>query len=437
VSVVEINLDEKALAELVRRAVERELQPGSSLPENDEDLVKSGAVDSMGWVGILTGLEEATGIRNLGSPWPEGRPQTVTALAETLRAALAKETPEAKAAVIARGESTSTGPISITGWAFALGTKRLDASQIEAECGVAAGTIRERAGIHSVCRAADTEDEVALGKRAAGLALRVAGLGADELDLLVCTSTTFLELPSLAASLHSRLLLNETCAVLDVGGACVGLLNALAAARAFLAGGDCKAALVVASEVHSRRFAFSKVRGEFRGLFGDGACAFVLQASGEAEGRGAGFRLGEFASGCFGSMSSALRVAVRPVGELEVAFDGEALGKGAVVTLNEVVTKLEGLSGVARAEVSAFAFHEPNPRLAAILARTTNVPPAKFTQTAETTGNLGSVTCGVNLCTALTRLQSGRAGGRGVVFVAAVGPGVLWGGTYVLSGATF
>jgi 3-oxoacyl-[acyl-carrier-protein] synthase III len=433
---VEINPDEKTLVELVRKAVAKELQPGSPVPENDEDLLKSGAVDSMGWVGVLAGLEEATGIRNLGSPWPEGRPQTVTALAEALRAAHAKQTPEAKAAVGARGESASTGPISITGWAFALGTKTLDAAQIEAECGVAAGTIRERAGIRSACRADESEDEVILGKRAADSALEAAKLEPEDLDLLVCTSTTFLELPSLAASMHSRLLLDETCAVLDVGGACVGLLNALAAARAFLAGGDREAALVVASEIHSRRFAFSKVRGEFRGLFGDGACAFVLQASGEVEPHGGGFRLGEFVSGCFGSMSSALRVAIPPGRELEVAFDGEALGKGAVTTLNEVVTKLEGLSGVGREDVSAFAFHEPNPRLAAILARTMNVPLEKFTQSAETTGNLGSATCGVNLCTALSRLRDNQAGGRRVVFVAAVGPGVLWGGTYVLSGAT-
>ena len=433
---MEINLDKEALAELVRNAVERELQPGSSLPENDEDLVKSGAVDSMGWVGILTGLEEATGVRNLGSPWPEGRPQTVTALAETLRAALAKERPETKPAVGARGESWRTGPISITGWAFALGTNKLDAAQIEAECGVTAGTIRERAGIRSVCRATDGEDEVALGKRASDSALQAANLDPADLNLLVCTSTTFLELPSLAASLHSRLLLNETCAVLDVGGACVGLLNALATGKAFLSGGNCKAALVVASEVHSRRLASSKVRGEFRGLFGDGACAFVLQATGEAEQRGAGFKLGEFVSGCFGSMSSALHVAIQPLGELEVAFDGEALGKGAVITLNEVVTKLEGMSGVGRAEVFAFAFHEPNPRLAAILARTMKVPLEKFTQTAETTGNLGSATCGVNLCTALDRLRANPAGGRSVVCVAAVGPGILWGGSCVVSRAT-
>lgn len=429
------NPDERNLAELVRKIVARELRPGLRVPEIDEDLVKSEAIDSMGWVGILTGLEEATGIRNFGSSWPEGKPQSIASLAEALRAAAATRRPEPAALLDRSAAKATPHDVSIVGWGCALGSRPFEAGQIEAESSLATGTISERAGIRSVCRAAAGQNEVTLAQEAANAALEVAGLDAADLDLLVCTSTTFLELPSLAAAFHSRMLLEGKCAVLDVGGACVGLLNALAAAQALLLKQGRKAALVIASEVHSRRLAASQAPGEFRGLFGDGACAFILQASEGNPNEGAPYRLGEFVSGCSGSMASSLRLAVQPNGELGVVFNGEALAKGAVVTLNQVIANLEDLSGVARSEVEGFAFHEPNPRLGATLAQRANVPLEKFARTAETTGNLGSVTCGVNLCTALARLRERREGhGRKVIFVAAVGPGILWSGTYIESG---
>src|SRR2546426_5098587 len=43
----------------------------------------------------------------------------------------------------------------------------------------------------------------------------------------VTTSETHHDYPSLSAQLHSRLLVRENCGALDVGGACLGLLNAL------------------------------------------------------------------------------------------------------------------------------------------------------------------------------------------------------------------
>lgn len=425
---------EEDIVNLVRKVVAKELPPGAALPEFETDLIKSGDIDSMGWVGILSGLENSMGVRNIAAPWPQDRPQSMASLVEAVGEAVAKgrEVPEpsgrqSKAAANAR-------KISIAGWGCALGSVQLEAAQIEKEFGLPPGTIRDRAGIRSVCRVGEDENELSMAQKAASSALETAQLEAADLDLLVCTSTTCLELPSLGAALHSRLLLEGACVVMDVGGACVGLVNALAAAKALMAEGGRRAALVVASEVHSRRFASSNVPGEFRGLFGDGACAFILQAGEGSRYEGAGLRLGEFVSGCSGSMASSLRAAVQPGGVLEVVFSGEALAKGAVAALREVIGKLEELSGVARAEVECFACHEPNPRLAAILAQTVGVPLERFTQTAETSGNLGAATCGANLCTALTRIRKTRQeDGRHVIFLAAVGPGVLSGGTYIVS----
>ncbi len=417
--------DEPRALELVRRLVLRELQRGAPFPNDDEDLVKAGAIDSMGWVGILSGIEEATGIRNFGASWPEGRAQSVHALVDAVRDDLVKSQSHIRGQDLP-GETTAGRSISVAGWGYSLASLRVDAASIERECGLIVGTILERAGIQSVSRAAANETEISLGVKAAELALAKAGVEPDAVDVLVATSTTSLGFPSFAALLHSRLLLRESCAALDVGGACVGLIHALAAAKGSLYEGRRRLALIVASEVNSRALARPGVPGEFRGLFGDGACAFVLTRSADIGGQG--FRVGEFVSGCSGAFSSALGVMLGEKGELEVTFKGEQLASAAVATLNQVVGSLEDLSATPRSAVDLFAFHEPNPRLTEIFAQRAGIPLEKIARVAHTSGNLGSATCGVNLCTALTRCDGTSSR---TIFVAAVGPGLLWAGTYL------
>jgi 3-oxoacyl-[acyl-carrier-protein] synthase III len=422
--------DEDALLELVRECVGRELISGSPTPERNADLVKSGLLDSMGWVGVLSALEKALGVRNFANAWPEGKAQSIAALVQLAREAVAVAEP-APSSLGAHQLSNASGRIYISGWGSALGCLTVPAEQIEAQYGLPAGTVSERAGIASVSRASETEDEISLGQAAANRALGIADLDPGGLDLIVGISTTFLELPSFAAALHNRLLLSESCTALDVGGACVALVNGLATAKSFLTNGNCRAALVVASEVHSRRLASATEVGEFCGLFGDGACAFVLRATDDLQPNIPGFRIGEFVSGCNGTMASALRVSLQPNGMVGVSLNGEALGRGAVTTLHEVIGKLESLSGAARSEVEYFSFHEPNPRLVEVLAQRAGLPIERFTRTVEKTGNLGSATCGVNLCTALTRVREANQHNECTIFVAAVGPGVLWSGTYI------
>src|SRR5208282_3925089 len=92
-------------------------------------------------------------------------------------------------------------------------------------------------------------------------------------------SETHRAYPSLSAQLHSRLLARETCAALDVGGACLGLLNGLAVAQGLIVSGQARTILVGTSDVHSRIFRPGRVAGEFGGLFGDGASAFLLRVA--------------------------------------------------------------------------------------------------------------------------------------------------------------
>jgi 3-oxoacyl-[acyl-carrier-protein] synthase-3 len=384
----------------------------------------------MGWVGILSGIEETSGMRNFGASWPADRPQSVQALVEALLEARDSSAKPAESGA-ARAKAGSDTAVSVGGWGFVLGLLRIEAAAIESELGLSPGTLSERAGIHSVTRAGKTESETTLGLEAARRALEMADFAVEAVDAVIVTSATFLGFPSLAALLHTGLLLRESCAAIDVGGACLGLINALATAKGLLMSGQYRTALVIAAEVNSRVLSSRDVPGEFRGLFGDGACAFVLSRN-NGNGVTRGFYVGDFIFGCSGAFASSLRLALRPSSALEVDFKGEQLASAAVSTLQQILNRLAGESGITISEVGCFALHEPNPRLVEILAQRAGISSDRIAHTAVTSGNLGSVTCGVNLCTALTRLAASPGDSRHrAIFVAAVGPGLLWGGTYL------
>lgn len=289
---------ETALA-TARTSVAGKLSP---LPEDDVDLVEIGALDSMAWVDTLIGIESATSIRDFGNPWPENRTKSIRVLAEMIREAQ-QPSPEERPGASASQQAARKQEIATAGWGFALGSLAIDAEQIERDLALPMNKIRHGAGIHSIRRAADTEDELGLGQRAADIALEMAEIAVEKVDYLVATSSTFVGFPSFAASLHSQLLLRETSAALDVGGACAGLIYSLAVANSLLSTTSRQAALVVASEVHSRRLSAPRVPGEFRGLFGDGACALVL-TNGANAARNRKVSLRDFVWGCSGTFAS-------------------------------------------------------------------------------------------------------------------------------------
>jgi 3-oxoacyl-[acyl-carrier-protein] synthase-3 len=290
------------------------------------------------------------------------------------------------------------------------------------------GKLRTRAGIESLAYAADGENELTLAARAARQALRVAGCAVEELDSIVATSETHHVYPSLAARLHADLSARESCSALDVGGACLGLINALAIARSLIVSGQARTVAVVTSDVHSRTLLPGRVSGEFGGLFGDGASAFLLRSI-PRKAEKLAYRLREFLFGCAGQYSGAVTVADSLNGSLDVHFDGEALSRAAINRMEKVLSAIEKLSAIPRAAVGSFATHQPNPRLLSLLAKVARVPPEAFPPIARTAGNLGSSTCGAALHTALLRACSEEI--PRPIFLASLGPGLLFGGTWL------
>jgi 3-oxoacyl-[acyl-carrier-protein] synthase-3 len=307
--------------------------------------------------------------------------------------------------------------------------KTVASEEVDVAFGMPIGKLRHRAGIVSLAHAAG-ETEVKLGSRAAEEALRSASLEASGVDWILATTETHHAFPALAAQIHREIGAREGCGAMDIGGACLGFVHALAVAKAFVESGQAGTVLVVTADVHSRTLTPRRVAGEFGGLFGDGASAFVVRGEAvRAERRS--FLLRDFFFGCASQYQQAIQVSAEPNDRLRVVFDGDALSRAATARLDECIRELERRSGVQRGDVAAFATHQPNPRLVALLAKRAGVAFEKFPLVADTRGNLGSTTCAAALHYALERAPNKPTGAPQPIFLASLGPGLLFGGGWL------
>jgi len=313
---------------------------------------------------------------------------------------------------------------------FLPGSRNVPSEEVDRAFGMPIGKLRKRAGIESLAYASEGESELTLAAKSVQEALRGASCGTQELDWIIATSETHHDYPALAAQLHRRLLARENCGALDVGGACLGLLNAVAVAQSLIGSGAAKTVAVVTADVHSRVLTPGRVVGEFGGLFGDGASAFLLRCEENVQ-DGTGYRLGDFLFGCAGQYAAAIRVAPRQDGGLDLKFDGEAISRAAITRMERVIAALEARSGISRESVGGFATHQPNPRLLTLLAKQCGVSPETFPPICRTSGNLGSSMCGAALHAALQNAAKVESGQRKPIFLVSLGPGLLFGGTWL------
>src|SRR6266849_5013888 len=290
---------------LLEDCLRREAGSSVSIPGDDVDLVEAGILDSMGWVSFLRAVETASGAADLGSYLNERSASFAVLLSALRDSSSIPAAPEHSEFL--RDLAPHSNRVVITASSSAVGSRIIPSEDVDRAFGMPAGKLRGRAGIESLAYAADGENEVTLGARAAQEALHAASCGAQQLDWIIATSETHHDYPSLAAQLHSRLLARENCGALDVGGACLGVINALAVAQSLIGSGQAQSVAVVTADVHSRTLTPDRVAGEFGGLFGDGASAFILRNAANGD-SGEGYLLGEFIFGCAGQYAAAIQV---------------------------------------------------------------------------------------------------------------------------------
>lgn len=169
-------------------------------------------------------------------------------------------------------------PVRIGGTGVFLPETIVSSSALDAELGLADGTVERLTGVRFRHRAdrARGETTSAMGARAVRAALDAAGLGAESLELIVGASAIVEQLiPDTAALIQRQLGLGQsgiTC--MSVHSTCLSFLTGLDVAALQIGAGRVRCAVVVSAEIASVGLDTSDA--STYGLFGDGAAAAVL-----------------------------------------------------------------------------------------------------------------------------------------------------------------
>ncbi len=165
----------------------------------------------------------------------------------------------------------------VIGWGAYLPQQILTNEELARRIDTSDAWIRSRTGIRQRHIAAPGENTSDLALEASRAALAVAGIEADEVDLIVlATATPDNTFPSTATAVQAKLGITQGAAF-DVHAVCSGFVYGLAVGDNFIKAGQARTVLVLGAEVFSRILDWQD-RGTCV-LFGDGAGAVVLRVT--------------------------------------------------------------------------------------------------------------------------------------------------------------
>jgi len=287
--------------------------------------------------------------------------------------------------------------------------------------------IRARTGIverHIVAPGEKTSD---LALEAAQSALAHAGVGADELDIVVCATTTPDEtFPSTATTIQARLGMTRGAAF-DVQAVCSGFIFGLSVADNFIRAGQAKTVLLVGAESMTRLLDWNDRTTCV--LFGDGAGAVVLRAG---EGSGNADR-GVINTKLFsdGRLHDLLYVdggpsATQTTGHLRM--QGKEVFRHAVTNIAAAITASLEEAQLEIGDVDWFVPHQANQRILDGTARRLGIDHEKVISTVAMHGNTSAASVPLALATAV---EDGRIKRGDLVLMEAMGGGITWGSALV------
>ena len=275
-----------------------------------------------------------------------------------------------------------------------------------------------------------------LAEQAARRAMQAAGVGPQDIDLIiVATSTPDMVFPSTAAILQGKLGITHGAPAFDVQAVCSGFVYALTVADSLIRTGTARRALVIGAEVFSRILDF-KDRTTCV-LFGDGAGAVVLEAVDASDAAAA-------ATPRVGILSTDLHADGRHVGILctpgtvsggqvlgdpTLKMDGQAVFKMAVKVLEEAARAALDKAGATEADIDFLIPHQANIRIMQSTARKLKLGEDRVIVTVDQHGNTSAASIPLALDTAVRdgRIQRGHR-----LMLEGVGGGFTWGAVYLV-----
>lgn len=313
----------------------------------------------------------------------------------------------------------------IAGTGHYLPGQRLTNAMLEQRVETNHDWIVERTGIHERRIAQAGENAASMGVAAAREALRAANLQADDIDLIVVATTSGERaFPSVACEIQAALTENNIPAF-DVAAACSGFIFALSVADQYIRSGTYQRVLVIGTDVLSR-LCHPDDRNTLV-LFGDGAGAAVLQASGKPGIISTHLNsAGEFAD--LLGVNHVSRTSPEELSEAWMYMKGNEVFKVAVSKLSELVVDTLAENGLVASDLDWLVPHQANMRIIKATAKKLKMPMEQVVTTLEYTGNTSAASVPIALDVAIRdgRIQRGQK-----LLLEAFGGGFAWGSALI------
>ena len=264
-----------------------------------------------------------------------------------------------------------------------------------------------------------------MATHAAEAALENAGIGADELDMIIlATVSADTYVPSTSCSVQGAIgAIRATC--FDINAACSGFLFGLNTANAYIEMGMAKTILVIGAETLSREVDWSDRSSCI--LFGDGAGAAIVRRE---EGEG-GFLAS--VTGSDGSQGDVLTCKGRGIQNPfhtskrkkdYIKMEGQAVFRFAVTMVPRCIKQILKKTDLQPEDIKYFVLHQANERILEVIAKRLKVDVDKFPMNLDRYGNTSSASIPI-LLDELNRNHLLERGDK--IILSGFGGGLTWG----------
>jgi 3-oxoacyl-[acyl-carrier-protein] synthase-3 len=315
----------------------------------------------------------------------------------------------------------------ITGWGMSVPDTVLTNDELAQRVDTSDKWIREMTGISERRIARDREYPSTLGVKAATKALNIANLKPTDIDLIICaTSSPEYIFPATACLIQDQLGATKAGAF-DLSAACTGFIFATNMAAQAIRSGSIRNALVIGTETLSRFVNWEDRKTCI--LFGDGAGAFVLQASEEPGGvlsavmhsDGSGGDLLSLPGG--GSHYPATEQTLRE-GKQYIHMDGREVFRFATRVMGHAAREALELAGLTTDDVQWIIPHQANYRIIETAAKYLKMPLDRFVINVERYGNTS--TASIPIAT-VEAIEKGMLKNGDKIVLVGFGAGLTWG----------
>ncbi|MFQ5855783.1 MAG: beta-ketoacyl-ACP synthase III [Anaerolineae bacterium] len=292
--------------------------------------------------------------------------------------------------------------------------------------------IRARTGIVERRVAEKDEATSGLAVRAARAALEVANFDPARLDLIIVATCTpdYPLFPSTACLVQTALGASQAAAF-DLNAACSGFIYGLDVATGMIRGGRYDNVLVIGAEIYTRWLDWTDRSTCV--LFGDGAGAFLLQASDQPGG------VMSIALGADGSGSDLLVVPGGGTrnppswdstrnGMCTITMEGREVFRFATRIMGRAAKEAIRQAGLEIDDIELFVPHQANLRIIKTAARFLDLPMDRVFVNVDRYGNTSAASVPIAVCEAV---EEGRLRPGDHVVLVGFGAGLTWGATVV------